>query len=62
MYDGDMNKMVISICMTAGTIVGSLVPMWFGDASWFDGWSILGSLIGGVLGIWLGVKVGKSLS
>lgn len=48
--------------MTAGTIVGSLVPVWFGDSNWFDGWSILGSLVGGILGIWLGVKVAKLLS
>lgn len=54
--------MAISICMVIGTIVGGLVPVWFGDSSWFDGWSILGSFIGGVLGIWLGVKLGKLLS
>jgi hypothetical protein len=62
LYDRGMNKMAITVCMTIGSLVGSLVPMWFGDANWFDGWSILGTFIGGILGIWLGVKVGRALS
>lgn len=62
LYDESMNKMAITVCMTIGTLVGSLLPVWFGDTSWFDGWSILGSFIGGVIGIWLGVKVGRMLS
>jgi hypothetical protein len=56
-----MNKAAISICMTIGTIIGGLVPIWLGDASLLDGWSILGGLIGGALGIWIGVKIGKAL-
>jgi len=57
-----MNKTAISVCMTIGTIVGGFVPVWFGDSSLLDGWSILGGLVGGALGIWLGVKLAKLLS
>lgn len=56
-----MNKTVISISMTAGTVLGGFVPVWFGDSSLLDGWSILGGLIGGILGVWLGVKLSKAL-
>ena len=56
-----MNKLTITVCMTIGTILGGLVPALFGDSSFFDGWSILGSVIGGILGIWVGAKVNKLL-
>lgn len=56
-----MNKLTITVCMTIGTILGGLVPALFGDSSLFDGWSILGSVIGGILGIWVGAKVNKLL-
>ena len=62
LYYKDMNKMTISICMTAGTIIGGFIPTWFGDTNLFDAWSIIGGLIGGIAGIWLGVKLGKMLS
>ena len=47
--------------MTAGTVIGGFVPVWFGDSSLLDGWSILSGLIGGILGVWLGVKLSKAL-
>ena len=57
-----MNKTVLTVCMTIGTTIGSFIPVWFGDSSFFDGWSILGGLIGGIAGIWLGVKISKQIS
>ena len=33
--------------------------MLFGDTELLDGWSILGGLLGGFFGIWLGVYVSK---
>ena len=42
-----------------GGIVGSYVPVLLGDTEILDGWSILGSMIGGFVGIWLGVVLSK---
>lgn len=55
-------KTWVMIGMGVGSTVGALVPMLFGDASLLDGWSILGTLVGGILGIWAGYKIGKALS
>lgn len=44
---------------TVGGIVGGYVPVLFGDTELLDGWSILGGFIGGIAGIWLGVKMSK---
>lgn len=54
-----MNKRTISIMAGLGGIVGGYVPVIFGDNSFLDGWSILGGLIGGFAGIWLGVILSK---
>ncbi len=43
---------------TVGMFVGGSMPLLFGDGD-FDGWSILGGLVGGFVGIWLGVKIVK---
>lgn len=47
------------ICMTVGTIIGSILPTWLGDKEPFDVWSIVGGVVGGLAGIWLGVKLSK---
>lgn len=57
-----MNKAIIMISAAVGMTLGSLVPMWFGDANMLDGWSILSGMIGGFVGIWVGVKISKALS
>lgn len=44
---------------TIGMVVGSSAPMLFGDNSFLDGWSLLGGMVGGFLGIWLGVVISK---
>lgn len=54
-----MNKKLILFFATVGMIIGSYVPMLFGDRELLDGWSILGGFIGGIAGIWLGAIVSK---
>ncbi len=50
-------KQVILLCVAVFGIIGSYVPMLFGDHGILSGWSILGSTIGGFIGIWIGVKL-----
>lgn len=51
-----MNKKLITAGVIVGGTVGSYLPVLFG-AGQLSGWSILGSLIGGLAGIWAGVKL-----
>jgi hypothetical protein len=54
-------KSVIYICMFIfGTAGGWIPTLWGADA--FGMASILGSMIGGGFGIWLGYKIGKAVS
>ena len=55
-------KAWVMIGMGVGSTLGAFVPMLFGDASFLDGWSILSTFVGGMVGIWLGYKAGKALS
>lgn len=57
-----MNKKVILLFATVFSIAGGYVPVLFGDSDLLDGWSILGGLVGGVFGIWLGAIVSKRWS
>lgn len=50
-----MKKFVMLGAVIFGAI-GSYVPMLFGDMDSMIGWSILGSIVGGLFGIWLAVK------
>ncbi len=45
---------------TVGVGIGSYIPLLLGDNDIFSVWSILGGLIGGIAGIWLGVKVSQN--
>jgi hypothetical protein len=47
---------VIGICVTVGLLAGGYVPVLWG-ASDFSLWSILFSALGGIAGLWLGVKL-----
>lgn len=47
--------------MGVGSAAGAFLPVLLGDASLLDGWSILGTLVGGLAGVWLGYKVGRAL-
>ena len=53
-----MNKGLILLFMTVFSVLGSYLPVLFGE-DLLGGWSILGSFIGGAFGIWLGVFVSR---
>jgi hypothetical protein len=57
-----MNKKFLLLMATVGGVVGGYVPILFGDNSFLDGASILAGLIGGLIGIWVGVKLSKRFS
>lgn len=57
-----MYKLLILTGATIGGIAGAYVPSLFGDTDMFSGWSILGSTIGGLVGIWLGYLLAKRIA
>ena len=56
-----MNKHVILVFMIIFELAGSFLPMLFGNNDLFSGWSILGGVIGGLFGIFVGVVVSNKL-
>ena len=56
---GMASKRTVMIGAIAGMTVGGMLPMLFGDNNPFDIWSTLGTLVGGCVGIWLTVKLGR---
>lgn len=54
-----MNKKALLFFAAIFGILGAYVPVLFGDNDPLSGWSILGGMIGGLFGIWLGVVVSK---
>lgn len=53
-------KTITSIMAGVGMTLGSMIPMlWNGDL--LGGMSILLGLVGGIVGVWLGVKIGNAL-
>lgn len=50
-----MNKLPMYIILGVTMAVGGYVPVMFGQSS-FGGWSLLGSTIGGIVGIYIYVK------
>lgn len=55
-------KQLILLSATIFGAIGSYLPFLFGDKNLFSGWSILGGMIGGFFGIWVGVKVYRLIS
>lgn len=51
-----MNKSLLILLAGVGGMIGSYVPILFGADS-LGGWTILGSLVGGLAGIWIGYKL-----
>ncbi len=51
-----MNKKIIILFAAVFGAIGSYVPTLLGDDDLLSGWGIIGGLIGGLAGIWLGVK------
>jgi H+/Cl- antiporter ClcA len=56
-----ISKRFVMLGATVGTLVGGWVPTLFG-ADPFEGWSILGGMIGGFAGIWMAVWLSKRYS
>lgn len=54
-----MGRKPIVIFAVAGMTLGAYAPVVMGIDNGLGGWSILGGLIGGFCGIWLGVAVIK---
>ncbi len=52
-------KMMISICVFVFGIAFAYIPYLWGDTSFFSGWSILFSMIGGLFGIYVGVVLAR---
>jgi len=57
-----MNKTVILFFAIAFELAGSFLPMLFGNNDLFSLWSILGGLVGGLFGVWVGFKISKRYS
>lgn len=55
-----MNKLLIGIGMFLGSTIGSYMPILWGG-SLFSITSILWSVIGGLVGIWIGYRISKYL-
>lgn len=56
-----MNKKVLLLGAIIGGVLGAYIPVWLFGVSGFSGWSILGSTVGGIAGIWAAVKFGQYL-
>jgi hypothetical protein len=54
-----MGRSAIVLCAALGTVVGGYVPMLWGAGS-FSLASLLFSFVGGVAGIWVGVRVSET--
>ena len=54
-----MNKGVITLCASAGGVVGGYLPVLFGSSS-LGGWSLLGAFVGGLAGIYVGFKISQA--
>lgn len=51
-------KRVIMLGMIVGSTIGSWIPTLWG-AGWFSFSSVLGSMVGGLAGIWLGYRLSR---
>jgi hypothetical protein len=55
-----MNKTIMYLFITIGGGIGAYLPTLFG-ADGLSLWSVLGSTVGGLLGIWAAVKVSQNM-
>lgn len=54
-----MNKKLIVFFAGVGGLIGGYVPVLFGDTNMLDGWTVLGSTVGGIIGIIVGAYVSQ---
>lgn len=57
-----MNKMLITIGVAVGSTIGALLPQLWGDKDFLSIASMALGFVGGLIGIWAGVKLSKLLS
>lgn len=55
-------KAILLLGATIFGLIGAYVPVLFGDNDLLSGWSILGSMIGGFFGIWVGYKAYRAMN
>jgi hypothetical protein len=55
-----MNKLIMYTLITVGGIVGAYIPSLFG-ADGFSVWAIVGSTIGGLIGIYAAYKISQNM-
>lgn len=53
------SKRTVMTGAVGGMTVGGALPLLFGDYNSFDVWSVLGGLVGGIMGIWLAVVLSR---
>ena len=56
-----MYKLFATLGAGIGGIAGAYVPYLWGDTEFFGGWSILFSVNGGLVGIWLGFLLARRI-
>jgi membrane associated rhomboid family serine protease len=56
-----MNKKLILFFAIIFGLGGNFLPMLFGDTDPFSLWAVLGGLVGGLFGVWVGVIVSKRI-
>lgn len=54
-----MSQKPLVICAVIGMSVGGYLPVLIGIDNGLGVWSILGGFVGGILGIWVGVVLGR---
>ena len=52
-------KKAIWICVLAGSIIGGYIPILLFHSSFLSMTSLLGNGAGGIIGIWVGMKIGN---
>ena len=54
-----MNKGLVLLTSGFFGAGGGYLPVLFGSSG-LSGWSLIGGFVGGILGIWVGVKIGEN--
>lgn len=57
-----MYKLFITLGAAIGGIAGAYIPTLWGDTDLFSVWSIVFSVIGGLVGIWVGYLIADRIS